>query len=103
MTTLKVIINPDGKTCREVNPMGTEPDQDDFDMYPLPICFDDREELRELNRRKDRIEREWQEAEDTLRTFEIDFSRFGESKIQYLPGQERTAEIIEGTNKVRII
>lgn len=50
-----------------VNPIGSEPDEDDFERHELPIFFEPREEQKELNLRKDRIEREWQQAQS--RTF----------------------------------
>lgn len=36
-----------------------EPDESDFERYPLPICFDPREEQHELYRRQLMIDGEW--------------------------------------------
>lgn len=45
---------------KELKYCDVEPEEDDFERYSLPICFEPREELKELNLRKDRINREWE-------------------------------------------
>lgn len=74
-TKVKVTILPGGMTAREVNPLGeTISDaEDNFDLFELPICFDPREEQKELYIRHMKIEREWKQAEDKCRVFTIDF------------------------------
>lgn len=43
-----------------------EPEEDDFERYPLPICFEPREELKELNLRKDRIDENWEKWNERM-------------------------------------
>jgi hypothetical protein len=46
------------------NPLGEKPNEDNFELYPLPICFEPSEELRELNKRRIVIEDDWNEAQE---------------------------------------
>jgi len=107
--TIQVIILEDGR-AKEVNPFGIESDEEDFDRYDLPICFEPTEELKELNRRSDRIKadhKKWQEAESKLRTFTIDYSKVDNSKKKlllngYIPNSTHSAGLINETT-VRIL
>lgn len=80
METIKVKINPDSKTAREVNPLGDE---------PSPYFA-----VKKHN---------WQEAESKLREFEIEFEFMGWIPPENLePNTIHTAEVISET-KIRIV
>lgn len=102
--TIKVRINSDGLTATEVNEMLSE-----TEFY-----------IKYSNSRKTYKDyvKSWQEAEDNLRTFEIDFNHLNElfeaiqaktggvishTRIGYDPGTIRNAEILDNDKLIIII
>jgi hypothetical protein len=101
---IQVRINPDGVTCKEVNPIPypeTEYDLEGHRHGALPEYFD-----------------EWLKKEDSLRTFEIEENRFMqhhhlsanhpeywqqvETEWEFEPGEIHSAEILPN-GKIKIV
>jgi len=104
METIKVKILEDGKTAREVNPLGEKPKT--INNFPLGLI-----NTIKFNTKK---VKEWQEAEQKLRTFEIVeialkepngeiyISEISDDRYSLVPNSLHTAQILE-TGKIRII
>lgn len=71
--TIQVTINPDGVSCREVNPFGKKPREINAPEYWAGFDDDEVKEARSEYEINQREIREWNEAESTLRTFEIEY------------------------------
>lgn len=64
LESLQSLIESKGGKLK--NPYGEEPNQNDYDRYPLPICFAPYAERQALFGRKQRIERDWESSEREL-------------------------------------
>lgn len=74
----------------------------DFDRYPLPICFDPREELSAFNRRRMRIERDVDNYLLTNQYTVMEKTGVGQSPVtghMQTPGAENAANVAQAPVK----
>lgn len=53
----------DSLECWVVNPLGDEPNLDDYEKYPMPFEIDPYEDAKACSRREAKITEEWRDAE----------------------------------------
>ncbi len=110
---IKVRILADLKSAKEINPLGEtiEDADNDFESFPLPICFDPHDEQRELYLRQKKIIALWKEAEESLEVFQIIqpvttdpilYLINKNKKVEYQPGKIYEAQVIS-SGKIRIL